>query len=165
VSINYAKIKYWVYRHYGSWEHSEDIIQEICLAILEGRKSDWRFIAIDYLRKLPNYHMLTKDPTDFDGITEDDIIFDIDLNRPILRYMEFKPTNRTKTTKNIACASVDIRGLKTGMRLRDIEQVIILETIRACGGNKTHAAKILGISIRGLRIKLSEINVLRNNLN
>jgi hypothetical protein len=38
--------------------------------------------------------------------------------------------------------------------LAEVERHHILETLCRCEGNKTHAAKILGVSLRGLRNKL-----------
>jgi DNA-binding NtrC family response regulator len=38
----------------------------------------------------------------------------------------------------------------------DVERDLILDTLDHCLGNRTHAARILGISIRTLRNKLSE---------
>ena len=43
-----------------------------------------------------------------------------------------------------------------GRSVADVERELILETLKACGGNRTHAANILGISIRTLRNKLNE---------
>lgn len=40
--------------------------------------------------------------------------------------------------------------------LADVERELILETLRHCLGNRTHAAQILGISVRTLRNKLHE---------
>jgi two-component system, response regulator FlrC len=47
------------------------------------------------------------------------------------------------------------RGL-VGRTVADVEQDLILDTLDHCIGNRTHAAKILGISIRTLRNKLNE---------
>jgi len=38
--------------------------------------------------------------------------------------------------------------------LAEVERNHVLTTLRLCRNNRTHAAKTLGISIRGLRIKL-----------
>jgi DNA-binding NtrC family response regulator len=38
----------------------------------------------------------------------------------------------------------------------DVERDLILDTLTHCLGNRTHAANILGISIRTLRNKLRE---------
>ena len=40
--------------------------------------------------------------------------------------------------------------------MADVERDLILETLKHCLGNRTHAANILGISIRTLRNKLNE---------
>ncbi len=42
-----------------------------------------------------------------------------------------------------------------GRTVADVEKQLILETLEHCLGNRTHAAKILGISIRTLRNKLN----------
>src|SRR6201999_472103 len=43
-----------------------------------------------------------------------------------------------------------------GQTVAAVEQQLILETLSHCLGNRTHAANILGISIRTLRNKLKE---------
>lgn len=43
-----------------------------------------------------------------------------------------------------------------GRRVEEVEQALILETLNHCLGNRTHAATILGISIRALRNKLRD---------
>ncbi len=43
-----------------------------------------------------------------------------------------------------------------GKTVSEVEQHLILDTLDHCLGNRTHAAKILGISIRTLRNKLNE---------
>lgn len=43
-----------------------------------------------------------------------------------------------------------------GRTVAEVEQDLILDTLDHCLGNRTHAAKILGISIRTLRNKLNE---------
>ena len=47
------------------------------------------------------------------------------------------------------------RGL-VGRTVAEVERDLILETLKHCFGNRTHAANILGISIRTLRNKLNE---------
>jgi DNA-binding NtrC family response regulator len=42
-----------------------------------------------------------------------------------------------------------------GRTVAEVERDLILETLRHCLGNRTHAANILGISIRTLRNKLN----------
>jgi DNA-binding protein Fis len=43
-----------------------------------------------------------------------------------------------------------------GHTVAEVERDLILETVRHCLGNRTHAADVLGISIRTLRNKLNE---------
>jgi DNA-binding NtrC family response regulator len=43
-----------------------------------------------------------------------------------------------------------------GRTVAEVERELILETLRQCHGNRTHAANVLGISIRTLRNKLHE---------
>jgi len=43
-----------------------------------------------------------------------------------------------------------------GQTVAAMEQQLILDTLEHCLGNRTHAANILGISIRTLRNKLKE---------
>ncbi len=43
-----------------------------------------------------------------------------------------------------------------GRRVEEVEQALILETLSSTAGNRTHAATILGISIRALRNKLRD---------
>ncbi len=46
--------------------------------------------------------------------------------------------------------------LRLGQRLCDMERSLILQTLTHCGGNRTYAADILGISSRTLRTKLQQ---------
>jgi DNA-binding NtrC family response regulator len=43
-----------------------------------------------------------------------------------------------------------------GRTVADVERDLILETLKHCLGNRTHAANVLGISVRTLRNKLTE---------
>jgi DNA-binding NtrC family response regulator len=45
-----------------------------------------------------------------------------------------------------------------GKTVSEVERELILNTLDHCLGNRTHAANILGISIRTLRNKLREYN-------
>ena len=50
--------------------------------------------------------------------------------------------------------SMNFGGVKVGQTVAEVEQELILTTLDHCLGNRTHAANILGISIRTLRNKL-----------
>ena len=47
--------------------------------------------------------------------------------------------------------------MRAGMSIRDMEQALIRQTIQHVNGNRTEAAKLLGISIRTLRNKLHDM--------
>ena len=53
-------------------------------------------------------------------------------------------------------AAEDLRRILVGRTIADVERHLILDTLASCHGNRTHAARILGISIRTLRNKLNE---------
>jgi two-component system response regulator FlrC len=55
----------------------------------------------------------------------------------------------------VTSAAATTRGL-IGRTVSDVERDLILDTLDHCLGNRTHAANILGISIRTLRNKLRE---------
>jgi DNA-binding NtrC family response regulator len=55
----------------------------------------------------------------------------------------------------VESAAIATRGL-VGRTVADVERDLILDTLDHCLGNRTHAANILGISIRTLRNKLRE---------
>jgi two-component system response regulator HydG len=46
-----------------------------------------------------------------------------------------------------------------GKTLKDVEREMIIRTLEETGGNRTHAAKILGISRRTLQLKLKEYGI------
>ena len=56
---------------------------------------------------------------------------------------------------HVAQAAEAITRAPVGRTVADVERDLILETLRHCLGNRTHAANILGISIRTLRNKLA----------
>jgi two-component system response regulator HydG len=49
--------------------------------------------------------------------------------------------------------------LSPGRSLKEVEKVMILRTLEETGGNRTHAARILGISRRTLQLKLKEYGI------
>jgi DNA-binding NtrC family response regulator len=61
---------------------------------------------------------------------------------------------RTAQAASFAAESAS-RGF-VGQTVAEMEQQLILDTLSHCLGNRTHAANILGISIRTLRNKLKE---------
>lgn len=69
-------------------------------------------------------------------------------------YASAAPVDRTGETAAHA-AEAAARAL-VGRTVAQVEQQLILDTLSHCLGNRTHAANILGISIRTLRNKLKE---------
>src|SRR5215472_351033 len=64
-----------------------------------------------------------------------------------------------KTAPAVAHATLaaeQVTRALVGRTVADVERDLILETLKHCLGNRTHAANILGISIRTLRNKLNE---------
>lgn len=57
---------------------------------------------------------------------------------------------------NISGTSASSSDSFVGRTLAEVERNMILDTLGTCGGNRTQAANILGISIRTLRNKLSQ---------
>jgi DNA-binding NtrC family response regulator len=55
------------------------------------------------------------------------------------------------TELNLNTSSV---SFPVGMRLREAERIVILETLRRTNFNRTHTARALGIGIRTLQRKL-----------
>lgn len=49
--------------------------------------------------------------------------------------------------------------LTPGRSLKEVEKVLVLRTLEETGGNRTHAARILGISRRTLQLKLKEYGI------
>ena len=63
---------------------------------------------------------------------------------------------RQGAAAHAAMAAEQVTRNLVGRTVADVERDLILETLKHCLGNRTHAANILGISIRTLRNKLNE---------
>ena len=61
-----------------------------------------------------------------------------------------------RTAQSAASAAEVATRSFVGQTVSEVEQTLIIETLEHCFGNRTHAANILGISIRTLRNKLKE---------
>jgi len=62
----------------------------------------------------------------------------------------------TGVAAHAAIAAEQVTRNLVGRTVAEVERDLILETLKHCLGNRTHAANILGISIRTLRNKLNE---------
>lgn len=65
-------------------------------------------------------------------------------------------SDQTPAVTHAAVAAEQVTRALVGRTVADVERHLILDTLRHCLGNRTHAANILGISIRTLRNKLNE---------
>jgi two-component system, response regulator FlrC len=65
-------------------------------------------------------------------------------------------TTKPPAVARAAFAAETMTRALVGRTVADVERDLILETLKHCLGNRTHAANILGISIRTLRNKLNE---------
>ena len=63
---------------------------------------------------------------------------------------------RASSVAHAALAAEQVSRALVGRTVADVERDLILETLKHCLGNRTHAANVLGISIRTLRNKLNE---------
>jgi two-component system response regulator FlrC len=71
------------------------------------------------------------------------------------RIVETAAVGQDPAAQAAATAVAVTRGL-VGRTVAQVEQDLILDTLQHCLGNRTHAANILGISIRTLRNKLKQ---------
>jgi DNA-binding NtrC family response regulator len=79
-----------------------------------------------------------------------------DVGADAIRAPDGAPVgHRDATGDAIEAAQAAARNL-VGRTVAEVEQDLILETLTHCLGNRTHAAHILGISIRTLRNKLKQ---------
>ena len=63
---------------------------------------------------------------------------------------------QSAAANHAAAAAEQVTRSFVGRTVADVERDLILDTLKHCLGNRTHAANILGISIRILRNKLNE---------
>ncbi|MEP3277445.1 MAG: sigma-54 dependent transcriptional regulator [Stappiaceae bacterium] len=61
-----------------------------------------------------------------------------------------------RIVQQVAMTADAVSRTLVGQTVADVERDLILDTLDHCIGNRTHAAKILGISIRTLRNKLNQ---------
>ena len=66
------------------------------------------------------------------------------------------PTPDAQTARSASIAAETATRGYVGQTVAAVEQQLIIDTLSHCLGNRTHAANILGISIRTLRNKLKE---------
>jgi two-component system, response regulator FlrC len=70
--------------------------------------------------------------------------------------MRLDQAKNSPAVAHATLAAETVTRALVGRTVADVERDLILETLKHCLGNRTHAANILGISIRTLRNKLNE---------
>ncbi|WP_297003571.1 sigma-54-dependent transcriptional regulator [Thalassospira sp. UBA848] len=65
-------------------------------------------------------------------------------------------TGSSETTSDEGAGNGSVTSALVGRTVADVERDLIIDTLKHCFGNRTHAANILGISIRTLRNKLRQ---------
>ena len=73
-----------------------------------------------------------------------------------IRSPDGEELSSTSAVERAAQTAEALTRVLVGRTVADVERDLILDTLDHCLGNRTHAARILGISIRTLRNKLSE---------
>ena len=68
----------------------------------------------------------------------------------------FDQVRNSGAVAHATLAAEQVTRSLVGRTVADVERDLIIETLKHCLGNRTHAANILGISIRTLRNKLNE---------
>jgi DNA-binding NtrC family response regulator len=66
------------------------------------------------------------------------------------------PVSQNASVQSAVVSATAVTRSLVGRTVSDVERDLILDTLDHCLGNRTHAANILGISIRTLRNKLKE---------
>ena len=83
-----------------------------------------------------------------------------EINEESIRLPDGKPMSAVDAGAQAASRAAQAADAATrslvGQTVAEVEQLLILDTLSHCLGNRTHAANILGISIRTLRNKLKE---------
>lgn len=77
-------------------------------------------------------------------------------SQPPNRASSVPPVDSSRTT-----ISPDVEPERFHAEIRSLERLRIMEALRRCGGNQTHAAQLLGMSRRTLVSRMSEFNLPR----
>ena len=65
-------------------------------------------------------------------------------------------TNHANASDNIAqsLAPNEVIPFLIGSTVEEVERALVVQTLARCDGNRTHAARVLGLSVRTLRNKI-----------
>ena len=139
------------------------VVVTIHLPALRERREDIPLLIDHFLKKVSRIHRKT-----ITGFTPRSLEFLVEFPWPgNVRQLENCIEQAVVLTEN-ETIDLDVPQLsdssairseppilaKPGLSLRELERRYILRTLEEVGGNRTRAAKILGISLRGLQYKL-----------
>lgn len=66
------------------------------------------------------------------------------------------PTSVMPSSDDSIIAPRRVVPLLIGSTMNDVERELIVQTLAHCAGNRTHAARVLGVSVRTLRNKIRQ---------
>jgi len=105
-----------------------------------------RALAAHALDKLATYHW-PGNVRELENIIQRAVLF---AEGEDIRAEDINLSALEATESDTFCATL------VGRTVADVERELILQTLRHCGGNRTRAADILGISVRTLRNKIRQ---------
>lgn len=140
------------------------------LPALRERPKDIEALALHFIKKFSELNQLKEmrlSPTALQALIQHQWGGNVrELQNTIHRAVLLAPSTTlevedlfdpaTMKTKSVDAATTLDRQLMIGTTIASMEKELIVSTLNHCEGNKTHAATILGISIRTLRNKLHE---------
>ncbi len=67
---------------------------------------------------------------------------------------ELQITDQGSIKDQVALAPDEVIPLLVGSTVDEVERELVLQTLARCDGNRTRAARVLGVSVRTLRNKI-----------
>ena len=69
---------------------------------------------------------------------------------------ELQITDQGSIKDQVALAPDEVIPLLVGSTVDEVERELVLQTLARCDGNRTRAARVLGVSVRTLRNKIRQ---------
>ncbi|HRO01631.1 helix-turn-helix domain-containing protein [Nitrobacter sp.] len=69
---------------------------------------------------------------------------------------ELQITDQGSMKDQVALAPDEVIPLLVGSTVDEVERELVLQTLARCDGNRTRAARVLGVSVRTLRNKIRQ---------
>jgi DNA-binding NtrC family response regulator len=73
---------------------------------------------------------------------------------------EFQIRNQGSIQDQAALTPDAVIPLLVGSTVNEVERELVLQTLARCGGNRTRAARVLGVSVRTLRNKIRQYSTM-----